>query len=62
MKKSEIHYRYTDDGVVVSKPNKWKLEFPGAKYARHKDQDIIVYNSYNMPIRIDKNGSKHYHW
>ena len=29
-----LRYRYTDDGITVSKPYKFSLDFPKAKYAR----------------------------
>lgn len=60
MKKSEIHYRYTDKGITVSRPNKWRLDFKNAKAAKHSGEDIIVYNSYNQLVRVDKYGIRHW--
>lgn len=55
-----LRYRYTDDSIVVSKPNKFSLEFPKAKYARRSGDYIIVYNSFNHPIKVDSYGIKHW--
>ena len=60
MKQSEIHYRYTDDGITVSKAKKFSLDFPGARSARHCGQDIIVTNSLGQNIRVDRFGMKHF--
>lgn len=60
MKQSEIHYRYTDDGITVSKAKKFSLDFPGAKCARHSGDYIIVTNSLGQNIRVDKFGIKHF--
>ena len=62
MAKSEIHYRYTDSGITVSKPNKWRLDFKNAKAAKHVGEDIIIYSSTNQQIRVDKYGSRHFHY
>ena len=60
MKQSEIHYRYTDDGITVSKKDKFSLDFPGAVCAKHRGDDIIVTTSLNKNISVDKYGMKHY--
>ncbi|MBQ6110691.1 MAG: hypothetical protein IJL05_04920 [Alphaproteobacteria bacterium] len=55
-----LRYRYTDDGITVSKPYKFSLDFPKAKYARRSGDYIIVYNSFNHPIKVDSHGIKHW--
>ena len=62
MAKSNIHYSYTDTGITVSRPNKWRLDFKNAKAARHIGNDIIVYNAYNQRVRVNKYGIRHWHW
>lgn len=60
MKQSEIHYKHTDDGITVSKKDKFSLNFPGAVCARHSGEDIIVTNSLGKNLRIDKSGMTYF--
>lgn len=62
MKKSEIHYRYTDKGITVSRPKKFSLDFDGAVAARHTKYGIDIYPGYGHTIiTVDERGIKHYH-
>jgi len=58
--KSDLHYRWEDDCVVVKKNKGNKLKFQNAKAAYHKDGNIFVISSLGRKIRVDKFGIRHW--
>ena len=62
-KSNSVRFRYTDDGIVVSKPNKFKLEFPKGLVARKVKDGVEVFQGPNgrTKIFVDTWGIKHYH-
>ncbi len=58
--KSNLHYRWKDDNLIVKRNGGKNITFPKALGAFHKNGEIIVISSLGKKIRIDKFG--HRHW
>ncbi|MDW2974678.1 MAG: hypothetical protein R8M70_01305 [Alphaproteobacteria bacterium] len=58
--KSNLHYRWKDDNLIVKRNGGKNLIFPKALGAFHKKGEIMVISSLGKQIRIDKYG--HRHW
>ena len=58
--KSDLHFRWDDDGVTVKKTGGKRLSFPNARDAYHSKDGVIIVTSLGKEIKVDKFMNRHY--
>lgn len=58
--KSDLHYRWKDDNLIVKKTNGKRQVFPRAKDVYRNGEDVMVVTALGHTVRIDKNANKHW--
>ena len=58
--KSDLHYRWKDDELIVKKTNGRRQVFPRARDVYRNGEDVMVVTALGHIVRVDKYGNKHW--